>query len=105
MLSLSNLLTPLAGEIGIGGVGGFLVGYSLKKAAKILAIIFGLCFLALQYLAYEGIISINYDSLRGYVTEFLGQSGTVQSWITDFIAHMPFGAAFVGGLYIGLQKG
>ncbi|UCH56732.1 MAG: hypothetical protein JSV18_05100 [Candidatus Bathyarchaeota archaeon] len=105
MLSLSNLLTPIAGEIGIGGVGGFLVGFALKKAAKLLALIIGVCFLGLQYLAYEGIISINYDQLRVFANSLVGQAGAAQSLITDFIVHVPFGAAFIGGLYLGLQKG
>ncbi len=51
MISLSDLWTPLVGEIGMGGVGGFLVGFAVKKAAKIIAVIIGLFFLSLQYLA------------------------------------------------------
>ena len=59
MLSLSNILTPLAGEIGIGGIGGFLAGWALKKAAKMVAVIIGLAFLGLQYLAYENLSLIH----------------------------------------------
>jgi len=53
---------------------------------KIVAVIIGLSFLGLQYLAYENII------------------GT-QSIVTDFFVHAPFGAAFIGGFYLGFQKG
>ncbi|GAG03906.1 unnamed protein product, partial [marine sediment metagenome] len=53
MLELSNILTPLAGEIGVGGIGGFLAGWALKKAAKMVAVIIGMAFLGLQYLAYK----------------------------------------------------
>lgn len=105
MTSLSNLLTPLVGELSIGGVGGFLVGFALKKAAKLLAVIVGLFFLSLQYLAYENIITIDYGALRVFANELLGQTAGAQTWLTDFIVHAPFGAAFAGGLYIGLQKG
>jgi len=105
MISLSNLLTPLVGELGIGGVGGFLVGFALKKAAKLIAVIVGLFFLSLQYLAYENIISIDYSALQTFANELLGQTAGAQTWLTDFIVHAPFGAAFVGGLYLGLQKG
>ena len=105
MLELSNILTPLAGEIGIGGVGGFLAGWALKKAAKIMAIIIGVAFLGLQYMAYKGVIAIDYSALTSWVNELVGQASGVQNLITDFIVHAPFGAAFVGGFYLGLQKG
>ncbi len=105
MISLSNLLTPLVGELGIGGVGGFLAGFALKKAAKLVAVIIGLFFLSLQYLAYENIITIDYGALQLFANDLLGQSAGAQTWVTDFIVHAPFGAAFVGGFYIGLQKG
>ena len=51
MLDLSSILTPIAGELGIGGIGGFFSGWALKKAAKLVAAIIGLSFLGLQYLA------------------------------------------------------
>ena len=104
-MSLSDLWTPLIGELGIGGVGGFLVGFAVKKAAKIIAVIIGLFFLSLQYLAYENIITIDYGALKVFANELLGQTSGAQTWLTDFIVHAPFGAAFVGGLYFGLRKG
>ena len=105
MISLSDLWTPLIGELGIGGVGGFLVGFAVKKAAKLIAVIIGLFFLSLQYLAYENIITIDYGALQVFANELLGQTSGAQTWLTDFIVHAPFGAAFVGGLYLGLRKG
>jgi uncharacterized membrane protein (Fun14 family) len=105
MLELSNILTPLAGEVGIGGIGGFLVGYATKKAAKMLAILIGITFLGLQYLAYKDIISINYMALQNFANELAGQAAGTQTILTDLIVHAPFGASFVGGVYLGLQKG
>ena len=105
MLTLSNILTPMVSEIGVGGIGGFIVGYALKKIAKIAAIVIGLAFVALQYLAYKGIISIDYNSLRNWVTNLMGQTAEYQSVITDVIAHIPFGASFIFGLYLGLKRG
>ena len=100
-----DLLPPFVGGLGIGGVGGFLVGFALKKAAKVIAVIVGLFFLSVQYLAYENIISIDYSALQAFANELLGQTTGAQTWLTDFIVHAPFGAAFIGGLYLGLQKG
>jgi len=105
MLELSNLLTPLAGEVGIGGIGGFLVGYATKKAAKMLAVLIGITFLGLQYLAYKNIIAIDYMALQNFANELAGQAAGTQSLLTDLIVHAPFGSSFVGGVYLGLQKG
>ena len=82
------------------------MGFALKKAARIIAVIIGLFFLSLQYFAYENIISINYSELQAFVNEWLGQTTGAQTWLTDFfIVNTPFGAAFIGGAYLGLQKG
>jgi uncharacterized membrane protein (Fun14 family) len=105
MFSLSDVLTPLVGEIGIGGIGGFVVGYALKKIAKVVAIFLGIGFLGLQYLSYKGFISIDYSALQTWILSLLGKSNGVQTWVTDLIIHLPFGAAFAGGFYFGLKKG
>lgn len=105
MLSLSNILTPMVSEIGIGGVGGFVVGFALKKVARIVAIALGLGFVALQYLAYKGIIAIDYTALKNWVLNMMGQTTELQSLVTDVIVHIPFGASFVFGFYLGLKKG
>jgi len=105
MLSLSNILTPLVSELGVGGVGGFVVGYALKKIAKMMAIGLGLIFVTLQYLAYRGLIIIDYSAMREWALELMGQSAEFQSIVTDFVAHIPFGASFAVGLYLGMKKG
>jgi uncharacterized membrane protein (Fun14 family) len=99
-----EILTPVAGEVGIGAVGGFLVGYALKKIAKVLAVILGLSFLALQYLAYKGIIVINYEALQEWVLRLLGMTEGTQSVVVDALSHIPFGASFAFGLYLGFKK-
>lgn len=99
-----EILTPVAGEVGIGAVGGFLVGYALKKIAKMLAVILGLGFLALQYLAYKGIIVINYDALREWLLRLLGLTEGTRSVVVDAISHVPFGASFAFGLYLGFRR-
>lgn len=105
MSSSSDLLTPLVGELGVGGVGGFLVGYAMKKIAKLVAMVLGIGFVGLQYLAYKGFIIIDYSAMRTWATNVVGGMEGAQNWVADFVAHAPFGAAFVGGFYFGLKKG
>jgi len=103
MLDLSSILTPIAGELGIGGIGGFFSGWALKKAAKLVAAIIGLSFLG--FLAYQNVIDINYDALTAWASDIAGMAAGSESLLIDFIAHAPFGAAFIGGFYLGVQKG
>lgn len=91
--------------MGIGGVGGFCVGYASKKFAKIVATILAIGFLGLQYLAYKGIVEINYSALQSWVMSRLGEAGVLQVFLITLLAQMPFGVGFVGGLVLGFKKG
>lgn len=92
-------------QLGVGGVGGFLVGYAVKKIAKILAVILGLGVLALLYLSYRGIVQISYDKLLGEVERGLGLIGVGQSVIPSIVANIPFAVSFTAGFILGLKKG
>jgi len=105
MVSSSDILTPMISELGIGGVGGFVVGYALKKLARIVALLLGVGFVALQYLSYKGFIIINYEAMKDWVLNLTGQTAGLQSLLTDLIVHIPFGASFGLGFYLGLKKG
>jgi len=98
----SNLLSPLVSELGIGG---FCVGYTIKKIAKIMATILAIGFLGLQYLALKEIVKINYSALQYWVMSLFGKAGALQGAITTLLAPMPFGAGFAIGLVLGLKKG
>ena len=47
---MSEILTPVVYELGLGAVGGFVVGFALKKIAKIFLIVIGIFVAALLYL-------------------------------------------------------
>ena len=100
-----NLISPLTTELGIGGVGGFCVGYSLKKCAKIVSIIIAFGFLGLQYLAQKGVIMIDYLALEAWVMSIIGETSALQGFFITLIAQMPFGIGFAGGIVLGLKKG
>ena len=101
----TNLVSPLVGELGLGGVGGFCVGYSMKKIAKIVTAIFAIGFLGLQYLANVGIISINYLALENWGMSMFGETSALQGFFITLLTQMPFGIGFTGGLVLGLKQG
>jgi len=102
---MSEFLTPLVFQLGAGGVAGFVVGYALKKLAKIVAFIAGLFFIVLLYLGYTGIINVNYTGLVNAIEGLMRSLGGASSWITAVISVLPFAATFAVGFAVGLKVG
>jgi uncharacterized membrane protein (Fun14 family) len=102
---LDNLFTPLVGSIGIGGIGGFLVGYALKKLMKLIAIIIGVFTITLIYLASKNIIMINYPALNEWANRLATSLGGTNISLTPVVTHLPFAGSFIAGSALGFKKG
>lgn len=105
MSETPSILTPLVAQLGVGGIGGLCVGYAVKKVAKVVAVIIGLFFLGLQYLAYKGIIDVNYGALEDWGVNALGSAVAAEGVLAAMIANLPFAASFVLGFGMGLRMG
>lgn len=90
--------------LGSGGIAGWAVGYTLKKFAKFAALIVGISFISLQYLAYNQYISINWERIRQSMPkESLERSyAELMSVITY---NLPFAGSFIIGVWLGFRKG
>ncbi|MDH5438778.1 MAG: hypothetical protein OEX76_07755 [Candidatus Bathyarchaeota archaeon] len=86
----------------VGAVGGFLVGYAIKKVMKILIIILGFCSVAVSYLGFSGIINVNFEKLTTATSGLITQASGVLSTI---VGGLPFASTFSAGLAIGIIKG
>jgi len=102
---MSEILTPVVYQLGIGGILGFFVGYAIKKLTKLLAVLAGLFALLLIYLGYQGVISVNYGKLAEAVQGLMGGAGQALSWLTPIIANLPFAGSFMAGMVAGLKIG
>jgi uncharacterized membrane protein (Fun14 family) len=102
---LSDIVTPLVYQLGVGAVGGFVVGYAFKKLAKVLIVIIGLFVAALVYLGVTGVISVNYDALWRAVSRLLGLATEAGSWLVGFLSLVPFLGSFAAGAFIGFKLG
>ena len=102
---MSELLTPIVYQLGIGGVLGFFAGYAIKKLTKLIAVVIGLMALLLIYLGYEGIITINYEKLIEKVQSLIGIVGQSSDLITPMISSLPFAGSFLAGAALGLKFG
>jgi uncharacterized membrane protein (Fun14 family) len=102
---LSSIFPSLGYQFGIGAVGGFIVGYAVKKISKLIIIVIGLFLIALIYLGTSGIISINYGALWDALAGALGLAGSAFSWLVGIIALLPFAGSFIAGFLFGFKIG
>ena len=102
---MSELIAPVVYELGLGAVGGFVIGFALKKIAKIFLIVLGVFIIALLYLAASDIISINFGALWSAVGGWLGGAGEAASLLTGLIGLIPFIGSFAVGFFLGFKLG
>jgi len=57
-------LSSIGATIGGGFFAGVLIGYTLKKVVKVLAVVVGLFIAGLAYLQYQQIVSINWNKFQ-----------------------------------------
>lgn len=99
---------PWVEQIGFGAVAGFVAGYTVKKIGKVVALVLGLLFIAVQLLAWSGFINVNWDVVQRQVDPLLtGESlqGTWRGLLALLTYNVPFAAAFVPAFIIGLRRG
>jgi uncharacterized membrane protein (Fun14 family) len=97
---MSEVAIPLAYQLTVGGFGGYLFGYALKKITKLIAFIIGAIVLAVVYLAYSGILNINYEGFTTEVKNALIYLGEGLKGLTPFISNLPIIGSFILGLFI-----
>lgn len=102
---MSEIISPLAYQLGIGGVGGFIVGFTIKKISKLILFLIGLFLILLLYLGTSGVISINYDRLWEALAGLLGFAGQAASWLIGIISLLPFVGSFFAGFILGFKIG
>jgi uncharacterized membrane protein (Fun14 family) len=108
-------ITANTTTIGLGGIVGFLLGYALKKVAKILAVIIGVFFAAIMYFESTGIMNINWDklqsiaqstisSLTGLITT-TGNGNNSSTLLPITSLGLPLTGSAAAGFAIGFMKG
>jgi uncharacterized membrane protein (Fun14 family) len=102
---MSEIFPQIGYQVGIGAVGGFVVGFAVKKIGKLVAVLAGLIIIGLIYLSTSGIIAINYSALWDALAKALGVAQSAFSWLVGVISLLPFAATFVGGFLLGLKLG
>jgi uncharacterized membrane protein (Fun14 family) len=102
---MSEIISPIIYQLGIGGIGGFIIGFVIKKLSKLIVILIGIFLIALIYLSTQRIISINYDALWKAIEGLTGLVGQAFSWLIGLLSIMPFIGSFVVGFLLGFKLG
>ena len=66
--NMTDVFSPIIMQLGLGGLGGFFIGYFLKKVLKF-ALIIGVFAFIITYLAYESQIQIDYAHLASRIEQ------------------------------------
>ena len=102
---MSAILPSVVYQLGVGGIGGFIVGYAIKKISKLIVVLMGLFIIFLLYLGTSGIIIINYQQLWNALTSLLGPASQAAAWLVGFISLLPFMGSFLTGFLLGFKLG
>jgi uncharacterized membrane protein (Fun14 family) len=102
---MSEVISPLVFQLGVGGIGGFVIGYALKKLSKLIIILIGLFVLVLIYLSTQNIININYGALWDALSSLVGSAPSAFNWLVGLISLLPFAGSFIVGFLLGLKLG
>ena len=107
-MDLSSALSSIAPDLGFGGVAGAVVGYTAKKVTKLVAILLGLVFIAVQYLVYMKFVSVDWSAVQHTAEHVWSDAQGVtladRAWAI-VSANLPFGGAFVAGFALGFKLG
>ena len=97
---MSEVISPLISQIGIGGIGGFLVGYLLKRVLKF-ALVVGVFAFILLYFIYDEAIDFNYAELIARAEEI---AVPVWNFISPLLSQIPTIGSLIVGVLIGFTK-
>lgn len=90
--------------LGGGGIAGWAVGFTLKKFAKMAALVVGVAFISLQLLAFNNFITIDWEAIKSAVPdETIEQSAVSIMQIITY--NLPFAGSFLVGFWLGFRKG
>ena len=103
ILTLDESLAPIIFQLCIGGIGGFLIGYALRKFFR-LAMIIGVIVFVLIIFAYTNVINVDYDGLSDIASNFVNAINPALNMLTPLLAHVPFIASLIFGFFVSFRR-
>jgi uncharacterized membrane protein (Fun14 family) len=97
---MTDIFSPIMMQLGLGAIGGFFIGYLLKKVIKF-ALILGVFAFIATYFIYENSIEINYTQLIENVEEL---ATPAMNFIYPILTQIPALGSLVVGALLGFTK-
>ena len=102
-LVVSEAFAPILFQLGVGGIGGFFIGFAIRKVVRV-ALIIGIIVFSLMFLAFSNVIAIDYGGLVEMVSNFINAVNPALGLFTPLLALLPFVRSLIIGLIIGFKK-
>lgn len=102
---MSDVLPLFGIQIGTGIIGGFLVGYAVKKIAKLFILLLIMFFVALLHLSLNEVAGIDYGTVWQVMADLLGIAGSAIAWFVSVVSLLPFLSSLIFGFLIGFLLG
>ncbi|KON33901.1 hypothetical protein AC477_00990 [miscellaneous Crenarchaeota group-1 archaeon SG8-32-1] len=99
----SEPFTAILFQLVIGGIGGFLIGLTLRKIAKV-ALIIAVVVFALIFLAYINVVDVDYNGLFDIASRLVETFNPALNLIIPLLTHLPFIVSLCFGIFIGVRK-
>lgn len=102
-------ITPLQLQFaGVSGLAGYTAGYAIKRAFRVVIFTTGVCFMGLQTLAHNDLITIHWDKMEEKFNSVALDNGSLEE-VNDKVqaylaAGLPSGAAFTTAFVLGLRS-
>ena len=107
-------LTYLGGQLSVGALLGYSAGYAINVTAHVAAYFVGIVFISIQYLAWKGMVKIQWSEILDQAEKALDRDGDgkfdiedAKIWWNDLLTiltwNMPGGSGFLFGLYYALS--
>lgn len=101
--AVSEAVAPILFQLGLGGIGGFFIGYAIKKVARV-ALVLGMGALFLMFLVYLEVINVDFSGLDELVSTFIDTVNPALGSLTPLLTNIPFISGLVMGVVIGFKK-
>ena len=101
--TLNESFTHILFQLAIGGIGGFLIGYAIRKVIKV-ALIVGVVIFSLIFLAYANVIDLDYSGLSETASSLVNAINPALNLLTPLLAHIPFIVSLVLGIFLGFRR-
>lgn len=99
-------LQALLPDLSLGAVLGFATGVAVRFIGRVVLVVVGLLFIAVQLLAWQGIVTVDWLKLQALTEPWFRQgSEGALPWLSRMLtSHLPFAGAYTAGLLLGLRK-